>query len=539
MTVGPGERWGNYWLDERVAVGGMAEVFRARRVGARGFAREVCVKRMLPHLGEDPELVALFLDEARTGSKLRHRNIVAIDELGAHEGRYFLAMEYVRGADLGRLTAALRARGEHLSPALAVYVAREALAGLSAAHGARDPDDGTPLRVVHRDVSPENILLSFEGEVKLTDFGIARSTLRTRGTSDGVVRGRYGYMPLEQLSGEPVDARADLFALGVVLYELLAGAHPFHPAHGEPTVESIVAAQVTDRRAPLSARCPGLSPALCACVESLLAPDPAARPASADAARASLEEVSERGGSASELAAVMARAFGARTGQAREGAQEGAQEGARVSDPSAVTRTAWRGVEEEPPSNDPVARGATEPDARAVRGWARGVRGGVVTVIVALGGAGLAWAVAGRHENTPMEPPADRAPTLVEAARDATVIREEAGVTEREAAPPSAGERPRDPRDRATDERPRTVRNARGATRPTESPGGRGVLRVVVTPFGRVSIDGAPPSEEFSNGRDFTVPAGEHRVRVSGPVEDTATVTVTPGAVAVVRFHGG
>lgn len=304
-----GERWGNYVLEERIGAGGMAEVFRARRVGAAAFSKLVCIKRLHAHLSSDPEFVQLFLDEARTGAKLRHRNIVAIDDLGVHEGRYFLAMEYVNGVDLARLEQRMRQAGMVVPADVGVFIAAELLTALDAAHTAVDPDDGHPLRVVHRDVSPHNVLISYAGEVKLTDFGIARAERRCRVTQGAVVRGRFGYMPLEQASGGTLDARADLFALGVTLFELLAGQRPFRGDDPDATLESIIAAQATNDRPSLKSLRPDLPPPLFALVEWLLGIRPDDRPPDAASALEVLQPLRERVTGGAALAALMGQLY--------------------------------------------------------------------------------------------------------------------------------------------------------------------------------------------------------------------------------------
>lgn len=287
----------------------MAEVFRARRVGAGGFSKVVCIKRMHQHLSSDQEFVALFLDEGRTGAKLRHRNIVTIDDLGEHEGQYFIAMEFVHGVDLSQIESRLKTLGEPFPANVAVTIAMEIFAALAAAHRATDPEDGAALKVVHRDVAPHNILVSFAGEVKLGDFGIARAERRAQVTSGAVVRGRFGYMPLEQLSGTEVDHRADLFALGVVLFEMLAGQRPFLGHMPDAPLEAIIAAQVTDRRPPLKSLRGELSDDLCSIVDTLLAKEPNERFNSAEVALTVLERCPERSGGTQALSAMMSRLF--------------------------------------------------------------------------------------------------------------------------------------------------------------------------------------------------------------------------------------
>ncbi len=216
--------YGRYLLLERVDVGGMAEVFVARVREGEATGRLVAVKRLLPTLAEDPELVAMFLDEARIAVQLDHSGVTRIEDLGRQGATYYIAMEYVPGRDLRAVLARLAARQERLPVELAALVAGRVLRALEHAHGRRDAQ-GRELGIVHRDVSPKNVLLSFAGEVKLIDFGLARG--RGAPEEPGVVRGTSAYMSPEQARGLPVDHRSDVFATAVVLHEMLTGARLF------------------------------------------------------------------------------------------------------------------------------------------------------------------------------------------------------------------------------------------------------------------------------------------------------------------------
>lgn len=217
-----GERFGNYDLLEKVAVGGMAEIFKARAIHARGVEKLVCIKRIHPALSADRVFVAMFIDEARLGVSMAHGNIVPVFDFGYVDGHYFLAMEYVEGNDLATLCGRARVVEIDWPHQLAVYVVMEILEGLSYAHQKRD-DQGRPLELVHRDVSPSNVLISTDGQVKLLDFGIARSQAREFETRTGVIKGKPGYMSPEQAAAQTVDARADVWSCGAVLHELLTG----------------------------------------------------------------------------------------------------------------------------------------------------------------------------------------------------------------------------------------------------------------------------------------------------------------------------
>ena len=219
-------RFGKFVLIDRIGRGGMADVFRGMLQGADGFTKECAVKVILPSLAEDPHFVRMFIDEARVAVWLNHPNVVQIYDLGQVEGQYFIAMEYVSGKDLLDLLAA-RARTKLRIPVpVAVYIAIQVLRGLDFAHHATSPI-GEPLTIVHRDVSPSNILLSYQGHVKVADFGIAKSGLQSNLTEGGTHKGKMGYMSPEQVTGQEIDLRSDLFAAGVVLFELLTMSRLF------------------------------------------------------------------------------------------------------------------------------------------------------------------------------------------------------------------------------------------------------------------------------------------------------------------------
>jgi serine/threonine-protein kinase len=221
--LAPGSEIGRYVVRQRLAEGGMAEIFLASAVGPEGFAKDVVIKVVRRFLATDPQFVQMFIDEARLASRLNHANVVQIFDFGKHGDTYYLAMEYVRGVSLWDLRRRCREQGVPFPPTLAAEIGAQVARGLHYAHSLSE--NGQRLGVVHRDVTPHNVLLSFDGAVKLTDFGIAKA--QRSQTVPGSLKGKFAYMSPEQSRGEAVDARTDLFALGIVLWELVTGGRLF------------------------------------------------------------------------------------------------------------------------------------------------------------------------------------------------------------------------------------------------------------------------------------------------------------------------
>jgi hypothetical protein len=221
-----GTRFGDFVTVRPLAAGGMAELYLAARRSPAGPAELVAIKRMLPHLGWDPEFVRMFLEEVRIAASLQHPNIVRVVDFGVGEGGHYLAMEYLHGRTLRAVQRSIREHGP-LPLSFAVGTVIEVAVGLHAAHEHRDTD-GNPVEVVHRDVSPSNVMVAFDGRVKLLDFGIARVTEQTQQTRAGTLKGKVGYMSPEQCRGERVDRRSDVFGLGILLYELTVGRRAFY-----------------------------------------------------------------------------------------------------------------------------------------------------------------------------------------------------------------------------------------------------------------------------------------------------------------------
>jgi serine/threonine-protein kinase len=239
--------YGKYELLERIGAGGMAEVYRARLGGVAGFEKIVVIKRILPHLAQQKAIAEMFIEEAKIAARVHHRNIVQVFELGALEdGELFIAMEYVAGTDLSVLLRHSVKRKLRIPVWFSLHVISEVLAGLATAHEMVD-EQGRPLNVVHRDVTPSNLFISYVGDIKLGDFGVAQSALKVQQTRTGELKGKVAYMAPEQLYGRPLDARADVFAAGVVLWECLTQRRLFG---GRPEIETMNAICTGERIPP-------------------------------------------------------------------------------------------------------------------------------------------------------------------------------------------------------------------------------------------------------------------------------------------------
>jgi predicted ATPase/serine/threonine protein kinase/Tfp pilus assembly protein PilF len=325
--------FGKYQLVRRLASGGMGEVYLARAPGARGFEKKVVLKRVLPHLAEEKEFLELFLDEARIAASLNHPNVAQIFDLGEVDGSWFLTMEYVPGRDLRRVLARVQERGARTLPlGLTLRIISDAAAGLDYAHKARDPD-GRPLRIVHRDVSPHNVLVGFDGGVKLIDFGVAKAANRLQQTGTGLLRGKFPYMSPEQVEGVELDGRADVFSLGIVFWEVLTGTRLFRAASDAATVRLVAEARV-EAPSRVNPDVPAEVDALCL---RALARDPDRRYPDAGAMRLALEDCLFRQrlpGSAMHLEAFMRGQFA----DDEELSDEGPSASAAPAEASVATR---------------------------------------------------------------------------------------------------------------------------------------------------------------------------------------------------------
>ena len=298
--VAIGQTIGKYRIVRDVGIGGMAQVFLASREGPEGFAKPYVIKRILPELSRDEQFAKMFVTEAKVAAMLDHPNIVHVFDFEIEKGNYYLVMEYVAGASLANMMRANRKRGgAPLGPQMAVEIGIPVAHALSYAHDLTMPD-GKPLDLVHRDISPGNVLVSRDGAVKLADFGVVKTAMTA--TVVGVVNGKWAYMSPEQISGQAVDRRSDLFSLGIVLYEVTTGLRLFKGESAAATASRVMDAPVRRPKSVL----PNLDPRLDHIIMKLLDRDPRARYQTAAALAADLEALRASPG-------FLAGGFGLRT----------------------------------------------------------------------------------------------------------------------------------------------------------------------------------------------------------------------------------
>ncbi len=452
--------YGDYYLTRKIATGGMAELFRARKVGEAGFEKQLVIKRLLPHLAEDQDLRTMFLDEARLASRLTHVNIAQVFDLGLaraadpsrpqQEATYFIAMEYVFGKSLAEVIRRGQARNKPLSIENAVKIILSAAQGLQYAHSRRD-DQGNPLGLVHRDISPQNILISYEGEVKLVDFGIAKALNQSNTTRPGMLKGKFSYMAPEQARGEAVDQRTDIYALGVVLWETLTGRRLF-TGDSEATILSKV---LEPRVEPPSSIMEGLPPELDDICLKCLRPDPDQRYPDAQALCDAMEKYLQgltTFPSTYSLRNYMHELFGEEIAEETEQIRQETEAvhqlvaGAKPKEPAAPAGGEAAGPAEptqlyQPPAEDP-GRGKGKGKLWAILG------GAAVLVVVA-----LVLVLGGGDEPAPIPPagrPQAQAPkpavgAPAEAPRPAPAAQEKTPASPTPAREPAPAPRPAEP----------------------------------------------------------------------------------------------
>ena len=400
--------FGKYQLLKKLAAGGMGQVFLARSAGAQGFEKLLVIKRILPHLVEDEEFLAMFFDEARIAARLNHPNVVQIFDLGEAAGSHYLAMEYVAGEDLRRLDKQARSAGKMIPLGLLCRIIADAAAGLDYAHKARDAK-GQPMQLVHRDVSPQNVLVGFDGAVKLIDFGVARAAGRMQHTATGVLKGKYAYMSPEQVDGLPVDHRSDIFALGIVFWEMLVGKRLFKGDSEAATMRLVKECRVP---APSTVN-PQLPPQLDKVVMTALAAEPQRRYPDAAAFRMAIENfclAQHLPATSAHLAAFMNEIYAERIAQEAQPVDELTASTGLDLDAVAPAKSGSRDSSKSrvPTGLRPTAeRAALQAQAQGGWNWGRLA----VAAIVLLGGigGGVYWLM-NRHGPEPVATPGPATP---------------------------------------------------------------------------------------------------------------------------------
>jgi len=380
-------QFGKYTLFELIGRGGMAEVYKARIQGPQGFERTFVVKRILPHLSSDPTFIKMFVEEAKLSARLAHPNIVHIFELGAVDGEYFISMEYIRGHDLSETMRAIWKTLGPPRPELVAYVGREACRGLAYAHSLTE-ENGQALGMVHRDISPSNVMLSYEGAVKLLDFGIAKALGDApETTKNGTMKGKYAYMAPEQTEGEEVSNRSDIFACGIVLHEVLTGRRLFKGANDVQTIERVRRCEVPRP----SLQNPAVPPEMDAIILKALARNPADRWGDAAEMADALDDIVHAARfQPTHLAQILFDLFPKEAGGSRPTSSHTTLHGHTVTG-SASARSASLA----PTSFTASGAGPAPVDASVPLKPRSGFRGALLTLLV-LGGLGAAgWKVYG------------------------------------------------------------------------------------------------------------------------------------------------
>jgi serine/threonine protein kinase len=536
IDVDRGLKLGKYEILRKLAVGGMAEIFLARASGLPGFEKMVVVKRILPQLAVMRDFVEMFLDEARIAATLQHANVVQVYDVGVVDQSYFMAMEYLHGEDVRCIMSTLLGQGKKLPIEHAINIMIGACAGLHYAHE-KIGFDGRKLEIVHRDMSPQNVIVTYDGGVKVLDFGIAKASNRVAETRAQTLKGKIPYMSPEQCRGERLDRRSDIFALGIMLYEISVGRRLYKGRSDFEVLKQIVEGRI----APPRELDPAYPPALEAIVMKALEKSPAARFQTARELQVALETLSRQEHlylSQLSLAQFMEQVFGQRIEAWREAQSKGkslgehleervieALEPGEFTDETEALLPAELKVEQKEGAEflKAIARTA-EPAGRRTRRYALM---GILSLLAA-GGAGLAaWGV-GRAlaPKAPIAaPPPVAAPVVAVAPPPVApqpVVPSPVVVAPSPSAPPPAPPAPR-PTSRAA-----AASHARIAPR-APAPAAEGTLVIGSTPWCTVKVDGV---DKGPTPVSVKVAAGKHVVVLSNPefkIVRTLPVSVAAG----------
>jgi cytochrome c-type biogenesis protein CcmH/NrfG len=424
-------RFGKYLLVEKLATGGMAQLYRAKIIGVEGFEKFIAIKQILPHLAHEEELITAFIDEAKLAALLNHQNVVQIYDFGSMENSYFITMEFLYGKDLRGVTAKAREKGAPISLENALYLISKVCAGLDYAHNLKD-FQGKSLNIIHRDISPQNVFLTYQGDVKIVDFGIAKAASQSTITQVGMIKGKVAYMSPEQAAGKVIDLRSDIFATGILLYELVAGGRMFK---GDDTLQILSKVREAEFT-PLGTLKGGLPEKLYEIVGKALAKEPEDRYQSCADMQADIEECIFRMNlrpSGRSLADYLKLLF----------AEEIEAEGKRMADTADAGAASDRAQEEEserrsiapplPGQNPPVPQTEPAPPAKSVpevpakpveaaKGGNKGLLAAVagVAVLALVGGGYFLMGKGKGPEATTPPAPAAKAPTPASVAPSAS-----------------------------------------------------------------------------------------------------------------------
>ncbi len=537
--------FGRYQLLAKLGRGGMAEVFLAVAAGPSGFRKLVVIKRLHEHLEDEPEIIEMFLDEARIAARLNHPNLIQTYEVGRVESRHFIAMEYLEGVSLDRLLARVQELGRPVAAAVAARILIDVLDGLAHAHDLRD-FDGSPLHVVHRDVSPHNVFVAWDGTVKVIDFGIAKADNSSVHSSPGTIKGKSSYIAPEQAMSKDVDARADLWSAGVILWEALAGKRLFKSINDVATLREALSARIP----PVREIVPETPPELDAIVALALQREVEARYRSAADMKDDLEGFLRGEGATvgrEEIASLLEQLLGEERERQRALLAICVGGDRVVSGATATPATAA-------PSEAPPSSTSTElpPPAsstlRRVAPWA------AVTAIVASAALYAAWSVkSGEH-------PLPEA-TMVAAPRPQPTLAPAAGLVDPAPAPviptqpapvqPSTNVITPDPVAPAPVEEAPNRRPIHRTARPSEvATPGPAADAAAEAEVGFLSLDTSPWAEVIVDGRELgttplirvELPAGDHVIRLRNPDEGIDTeyrVAIRPGQTTARRLGLG
>lgn len=567
--------FGRYTLVRKLATGGMAEVFLARADGPRGFQKKCVLKRILPHFTDDPAFVDMFLAEARLAADLNHPNLVQIFDFGEVDGQYFIAMEYIDGPNLRSLNREVRHHDGPMRLTLAARIITLAAEGLHCAHELKD-EQGHPVELVHRDISPDNVLVSRGGGVKVVDFGIAKAANQPHLTKSGMIKGKLAYMPPEQLAREPLDRRADIFALGVVLYELVSGEMPFDASSEVSIIQAIMGHEPLRR---VHTRRDDVPPELDSIVARCLEKDREGRYATCRELQGDLERFIQASGEvvgASDIGALVERSFPPEAEAAGQPMPSGAVTGApldvtvpraksanRPTPDVATVPSGHRAVSkaparektpapqpsavyeaqterEAPPSLSPTAVRATPPPNRTPQ-----IVVGVVLMLVFAGA--LTYSALKSSVGTPAVIVVDAGATLplptkvvpmpvpdpvAIDAGEASAPAPELDAGAAAAAPPALDAAVEQPLDSGAGTAALVERDAGTAASPLAHPTATrtGTLELRIRPYAEVSIDGHPIGDTPLPVQ--VLPLGHHKVRLVNPTLEKDVqldVVIKPG----------